>query len=343
VPNVKKLARRLGIGLTVLVALAAVGLPAAVGIRPFIGAKSRPLTARTFERTPARLERGRYLVTSAQTPCILCHSPLDVAGGDMKVTDGMMLAGRNWAPEDVPFVTAPNLTPDPETGVGTWTDDQLARAIREGIGHDGRTLFPIMPYQRYRDMSDEDLASIIVYLRSLPPIRNPLPPSKVPFPLNRLINALPQPIEAPVTPDLSTPEKRGHYITQLAVCGDCHTPMDDQGTPVPDMEFAGGNVMKYGDAPGVAAANLTPSVNGIPYYTEDLFIETIRTGTVRSRQLNGFMPTRYFRNFTDQDLKDVFAYLKTLRPVDHYVDNALPPTPCPKCGLTHGGGERNRK
>ncbi len=109
------------------------------------------------------------------------------------------------------------------------------------------------------------------------------------------------------------------------------------------MEFGGGTTMHYGDFKSAASSNITPAPTGIPYYTEDLFIEAFRTGNVRSRTLNGMMPTRYFRNFTDQDLKDVFAYLKTIRAVDHYVDNALPPTMCAKCGLTHGGGERNKK
>ena len=99
------------------------------------------------------------------------------SGGGLKVVEGKAFAGRSFAPDGVPFLTAPNLTPDPETGIGTWTDDMLARAIREGISHDGRTLFPIMPYQKFRHLSDEDLASIVVYLRSLPPIRNPLPPT----------------------------------------------------------------------------------------------------------------------------------------------------------------------
>jgi hypothetical protein len=72
-------------------------------------------------------------------------------------------------------LVAPNITPDPETGVGNFTDDQLARAIREGISHDGQTLFPMMPYAHHRRMSDEDLTSVIVYLRALPPIPNPLP------------------------------------------------------------------------------------------------------------------------------------------------------------------------
>ncbi|HEX9368842.1 MAG TPA: c-type cytochrome [Vicinamibacterales bacterium] len=326
-----------------LAVLVVVGLPAMVGIRPFIGPRARVLTNRRFEPTPARLERGRYLVTSAQTPCLLCHSPLDPSGGLLKVKDGMALAGRNWEPDGTAFVTAPNLTSDPETGIGNRTDDELARAIREGISHDGRALFPIMPYEKYRHMADEDLASIIVYLRTVPPIRNPLPPSAVPFPLNHLINGVPEPVEAPVTADLSTPEKRGAYITTLAVCGDCHTPMDDHGNTVPEMPFSGGTTLKYGDFKTAASGNLTTAPTGIPYYTEDLFIEAIRTGKVRARTLNSMMPTRYFRNFTDQDLKDVFAYLKTLKAVDHYVDNALPATRCAKCGLVHGGGERNKK
>jgi len=276
-------------------------------------------------------------------PCLMCHSEMDTSGGGLTVKAGFMLAGRNWAPDGAPFVTAPNLTPDPETGIGNWTDDQLARAIREGIGHDGRTLFPIMPYEKFRNMSDEDLASIIVYLRSLPPIRNPLPKSNVPFPLNRLVNGAPEPIEHPVAPDLSTPEKRGQYIATMAVCAECHSTNDGQGNMVKGMDFAGGTPLTFAGRKTVYSANLTPAVNGIPYYTEELFIETLRTGKVRSRHLDDMMPTRYFKNFTDQDLKDLYAYLKTLKPVDHYVDNSLPPTKCAKCGLMHGGGERNKK
>ena len=327
-----------------LAAVIVIGLPMMVGIRPFIGAKVRPLTNRRFEPTPERLARGRYLITSGHPPCVICHSPLDTPNGGLVVREGMWMAGRNWAPDGLPFVTAPNLTPDPETGIGTWTDDQLARAIREGIGHDGRTLFPAMPYPRFRNMTDEDLASIVVYLRSLAPVKNPLPRSDVPFPVKYLINGVPEPVDGPVSADLSTPEKRGRYdVEVLAVCGECHTPQDDKGNRVPGMDYAGGFALSYDGRKVVYSANITPAVNGIPYYTEDLFIEALRTGKVRSRQLDDMMPTHFFRNMTDQDLKDIFAYLKTLTPVDHYVDNSLPPTMCPKCGLMHGGGERNRK
>jgi mono/diheme cytochrome c family protein len=256
----------------------------------------------------------------------------------------MELSGRNWAADGVPFVTAPNLTPDPETGVGNWTDDDLARAIREGIGHDGRALFPIMPYQRFRNMADEDLASIVVYLRSLPPVRNQLPKSNVPFPVKYLINGVPQPVDGPVAADLSTPEKRGRYdVEVLAACGDCHSTQDSQGNLVAGMDYAGGMELPFAGRKVIYSSNITPSVNGIPYYTEELFVEAMRTGKVRSRPLDDMMPTHYFGKMTDQDLKDIFAYLKTLKPVDHYVDNTLPPTKCPMCGLVHGGGEKNRK
>jgi hypothetical protein len=326
----------------VLLAAVVVGVPAFVGIRPFIGPKTRALTDRRFEPSPARVERGKYLVSSGRVACVLCHSPMDLSGGGLKVKDGAELSGRNWAVDGVPFVTAQNLTPDPETGIGNFTDDELARAIREGIGRDGRALFPIMPYPAMHAMPDEDLASIVVYLRSLKPIRNPLTPSAVPFPLNRLIAGVPQPVEGPVTADLSTPEKRGEHIARIAVCADCHTTRDDAGTAPAGMDFAGGTAMKFEGRKTIHTANITPSVNGIPYYTEELFIEVMRTGKAKARELDPMMPTQFYRNMTDQDLKDVFAYLKTLKPVEHYVDNSQGATKCARCGLEHGGGERNK-
>ena len=219
----------------------------------------------------------------------------------------------------------------------------LARAIREGIGHDDRTLFPMMPYTNYRTMSDEDLASVISYLRSLPPVSKQQPRTSVPFPVNRFINAVPQPLHEPVPePDLSSQEKRGRYLTTLASCSDCHTPMDERGQYIAGLEFAGGGTFLFTGREPKAAANITPAVNGIPYYTEELFLETIRTGRVRERTLTDIMPWGHYRNMTDEDLRSIFAYLKTLKPIEHYVDNAQPPTRCARCTLEHGGGGRNK-
>src|SRR5215471_12762706 len=134
-----------------------------LGPRAFLGPRSRPLTSFTYDATPARLERGRYLANSIG--CLYCHSPHDWNKRGDPILPGMAGAGQQLPYKDLPGkVFAPNLTPDKESGAGNWTDDMLARAVREGIGHDGRTLFPLMPYQNYREMPDEDLASIVVYL-----------------------------------------------------------------------------------------------------------------------------------------------------------------------------------
>lgn len=334
--------KALGSIVLVLGVVLSVGITATIGWRPIVGPRARPLTSRTFDATPARLARGAYLAKGV-TPCLVCHSEMDPSqfGVPKPGTEG---SGQPWFEPELAWLTAPNITADRDTGAGSWSDDAIARAVREGIGHDGRTLFPLMPYAKFREMSDEDLASIVAYVRSLPPIRKPLPPSTIPFPVNRLINNAPAPIAGTVAaPDLSTPEKRGQYIATLAVCAECHMPRDDKNQPREDMAFAGGNVMRIQGLAPVATANLTPSPDGIPYYTQDVFIDALRTGHVRARQLSDVMPWRFYRNMTDEDLKAVFAYLKTLKPVEHYVDNSLPSTPCARCGHEHGGGERNTK
>lgn len=319
----------------------AVVITATVGWRPLIGPRARALSNRRFARTPERLSRGRYLVQSVDA-CLVCHSPHDWTRHDAPIVPGLEGAGQDlvaWT--DLPgHLTAPNLTPDIETGAGSWSDDALARSIREGIGHDGRALFPLMPFDLFRHMSDEDVASVVVFLRSLSPVRNPLPPSRVQFPLKYLIRAMPQPIETTVAPpDRSTAISRGAYLTKLGACEHCHTPRD-RGNPRTELSFAGGFVVA-GPWGRVAAANLTPDPSGIPYYDETLFLEVIRTGRVKARTLNQVMPWHVFRHMTDADLADVFAFLRTLAPVRHHVDNALPPTYCAICKNSHGAGDQN--
>jgi mono/diheme cytochrome c family protein len=325
----------------VLGAVGSTGITATIGWRPIIGARARPLTDRRFDPTPARLERGAYL-TKGVTPCLVCHSETDTKNLWLP-KPGTEGSGQRWVEPELGWMVVPNITPDRETGAGDWSDDAIARAVREGIGHDGRTLFPLMPYSNFKTMTDEDLAAVIVYLRTLPPVRKALPKSAIPFPVNRLINSAPEPIEGIVTAELSTPETRGQYVATIAGCTDCHTPLDDRNQPMTSLAFGGGGVVAVQGHEPVASANITPSANGIPYYTEELFMETIRTGRVRARQLSDVMPWRFYRNMTDEDLKSVFAYLKSLKPVDHYVDNSLPRTKCARCGHEHGGGERNRK
>ena len=331
-----------GTTVLIIVALLLVGITFTVGWRPFLGPSTRALTNRKFESTPARLERGRYMV-NAVYGCLACHSERDQTTPGMPAKADKLGGGAVFDESaDLPGkLVAPNLTPDPETGVGNWTDDTLARAIREGIGHDGRALFPLMPYMNYRAMPDEDLASVIVYLRTLAPVRNPLPKTEIIFPVKYLIRSAPEPITSPVTePDLSDPVKRGGFLVRMSSCADCHTPQD-RGQPKPGFEFAGGLLFKTPEDTTIMAANLTSDPSGISYYDEDLFIQAIRSGKVKARSLSPIMPWYFYRDMTDDDLKAVYAYIRTLKPVKHSVDNTEPLTDCKLCGLKHGAGDKN--
>ena len=167
-----------------------------------------------------------------------------------------------------------------------------------------------------------------------------MPPTEIIFPVKYLIRSAPQPITGAVpAADSSTPEKRGAYLVDIAGCADCHNPMKN-GLPIAGMDFSGGQIFE-GPWGRAASANITPDPTGIPYYDEVLFIEAMRTGSVRTRPLNPIMPWPGMRHLTDQDLKDIFAYLKTLKPVPHRVDNAETPTVCRICGATHGYGDKN--
>lgn len=340
----KKTGRILVWSLAALAAVLALAITFTIGWRPFVGPRARPLTARRIASTPERLARGTYLVKHV-TPCMECHSPHRWTEHDAPIEPNMLGAGQEIQMKGLPGrVVAPNLSSDPETGAGTWTDDQLVRAIREGIGHDGRALFPMMPYQRFRSLSDEDVASIVVYLRALPPVRRQQPATEIAFPARYLMRSVPEPIAAVVpAPDLSTPVKRGAYLVTVGACADCHTPQDDHGQPIPGLEFAGGFVF---DGPWgrVASANLTPAPSGIPYYDVALFTEVMRTEYVKARPINPIMPWHAFGGMTDDDLAAIFAYLTTLKPVAHRVTNAEneAPTLCSLCRQVHGFGNQNQ-
>src|SRR3990172_13191181 len=159
-----------GVAFLVLCLLLAAAVSLTIGWRPFIGPRARPLSDRKIERTPERLARGQYLAENLLN-CFDCHGQRDWTKHDPPAIPGTKGGGVHPFPlEGLPGRVVPaNISPDPETGAGTWTDDQLARAIREGIGHDGRALFPFMSYPSYRHLLEEDLASLVAYIRSLPP------------------------------------------------------------------------------------------------------------------------------------------------------------------------------
>jgi len=334
-----KKARRILL-VTLLVVLFAVGVTATIGWRPFIGPKARPLTSRLFERTPQRLERGRYLFLGI-AGCAFCHSPHDANQTGNPIVAGQEGTGRDMGAEGFPGrVVAPNLTPDPQTGLGSWSDDAIARAIREGVRMDGRALFPIMQYQNFRHMSDEDVASIVVFMRSLPAVHHGLPRTEIVFPVKYLIRSVPQPITAPVDgPDPNDVIQRGKYLVTIGSCNACHTPQL-RGQKIAGLEYGGGFTLKE-NGMSATAANISPDATGISYYDETLFKQALRSGHVGARSLSPIMPYEVYSKLTDDDLKAMFAYVRTLKPVKHRVDNAIPATYCKLCRQMHGGGDQN--
>jgi len=294
--------------------------------------------------SPERLARGKYIVEGI-AHCFGCHAELDFRDGRGQPKPGTQGAGhivRDELFDGVPYpdgMVHPNITPDKETGAGTWSDAQFERAIRHGIGHDGRELSDFMPYAFFRSMTDEDMASVIAYLRSIPAVHNPLPKRNLPFPVK--IDLHPE-MEPQLPAGASEQVKHGWYLVRLAQCNDCHTPADENGNARPDMMFGGGQRMTgaWGD---VVTPNITSHPSGISHYDAALFIKTIRTGRASGgvRDLNPLMPFSYFRNMTDDDLTAIFAYLQTVKQVRHHVDNSEPPVYCKICRQKHGFGDKN--
>jgi mono/diheme cytochrome c family protein len=204
-----------------------------------------------------------------------------------------------------------------------------------------------MPYEFFRNLSDEDLASVIVYIRSIPPVHVERPKTLLTPALKKALQPLP-PLEHVPEPDKSDRLRYGQYLVTVGHCEHCHSPVDQRTfKPLPGMAFAGGEELVGYWGPDttklitVNSLNLTPSPSGISYMDEAMFIKTLRTGQVQARLLSNIMPWSFFRNLTDDDLKAIYAYLRTLKPVQHRVDNTEPPGYCKLCRHKHGFGARN--
>lgn len=296
----------------------------------------RPLTNVQYERTAERLKRGEYLTTGL-LQCFTCHSPRNwKEPGAPPVADKIGSGGTILVDDSTTLAIAPNITPDKETGAGNWTDDMLARAIREGVGHDGRALFWQMPSSTFRNLCDEDLASVIVYLRSIPAVHNVVRATRMPKELRSGIEKSLKPITEPIKmPDLSDSIKRGRYLVRLGECVGCHTSHAEYNPGI----FAGGN---YIERFGLKAfsANITSDDSGIPYGPEG-FIFVIRTG--KGGLLSPIMPWISFKNMNDEDLKAIYSYLRTFPPAKHFVNTQQPFTHCAICGMDHGLGNKNKR
>ena len=255
------------------------------------------------------LERGRVLMEGI-VACGNCHiargpegKPIPERGlsGGMKFDEG-------------PFVAyAPNITPDRGTGIGGWTDAQLARAIREGIRPDGSVIGPPMPMELYRGIADADLKAIIAYLRAAPPVANKVPKSeyKMPLPAN-----YGPPVKSVQAPSRKDAVKYGAYLAgPLGHCMECHTPMEKGHHDYANKGGAGGFVFK-GPWGASVARNLTPHETGLKNWSDAEIARAVREGVSRDgSRLKPPMAYDYYRNIGDEDMKALIAYLRTLKPV----------------------------
>jgi len=270
------------------------------------------------QATPERLARGKYLFNLAD--CDGCHSQRDFSRFDGPVVEGGRGAGSVFpAAMGLPgLVAPPNITPDRETGIGAWTDGEKIRAIREGVDRDGRALFPMMPYENFRHMADEDVISLVAYLNSLSPVKHSVPKTHLNFPVSLLIKSAPQPAGHVNTRYRRNKVRYGKYLVTIAGCAECHTP-----------SFSGGR--KFVVAPGVqvVSANISPDLEtGIGRWSEQDFLDRIYQykdyadrGSPRvGPESFTLMPWLNFSQLPREDLQAIYAYLRSRPPVHQAVE-----------------------
>ena len=264
------------------------------------------------------VERGKYLV-EVLGACGNCHTPKGPEG-DIRAKH---MAGGFTFDEIFGVAVSSNVTPDRETGIGAWTDAEIARAIREGKSKDGRNLGPPMPFYLYRRLSDNDVAAIVAYLRTLPPIKNAVPRSRYRF----APGVSTTPLGAVPEPPKNDPVKYGEYLAgPVAHCSDCHTPRGFDGRADPAKLFSGG-IPFEGPWGTSYASNLTPDRDtGIGAWTDAEIMAAIYGAKRDGRRLLPPMPTHYYATgIPADDLKAIISYLRSLRPIRNKVPAAKPP------------------
>ncbi|WP_375257525.1 c-type cytochrome [Citreimonas sp.] len=248
------------------------------------------------------IARGEYLVQSIMG-CGNCHTPIGPEGFDM-AND---LTGRLVEDSAAFTAIAPNITP--ASRIADWSDAELGKAIREGVRPDGTIIGPPMPFAAYRAISDDDLASVVAYLRTVPAIESdagtstyniPLPPAYGP------------PIESVAAPAAGETVEYGAYLAAVGHCMECHSPMTPTG-PDWGAGFARGGFEFHGPWGVSVAPNLTNHPEGLADYTDAEIAQMITTGTrPDGSPMLPPMPYPYLAKMTPQDLNALVLYLRSI-------------------------------
>jgi len=307
-----------------VVALVVVAAGAGFGYLMFAFPKVPPPAVVTLEPTAERLARGKYL-SDHVTGCTACHSERDWTkfSGPVK-PDRIGVGGQEFPLGSAGVVYAKNITP---AAIGSWTDGELQRAVTAGVSKDGTPLFPLMPYPHFGAMAADDMHAILAYVRSWQAIESQVPPRTLNFPMSLIVRTIPAAGSPQPRPLPQDQPAYGKYLTRMALCGDCHTPIDDRGQPLPGREFAGGmEFLETGYR--VRAANITPDADtGIGSWTEQQFIDKFKAFETPSdavlsdseRRQNTVMPMTAYAGMTRDDLSAIYGYLRTLPPVVNRV------------------------
>jgi mono/diheme cytochrome c family protein len=269
------------------------------------------------------IARGKKLVFGA-AHCANCHAP---KGMEERLNKGEEVPLSGGQPFDLPIgiLYAKNLTPD-ETGIGNLPDAAIARALRYGVGTTGTALFDFMPFH---NTSDEDLTAIISYLRSQPAVKNDIPKHDFNL-LGQIVKAfILKPAgptgEVPAAVKRDTSAEYGKYLANsVANCRGCHTNRDLMTGAFTGEDYAGGLKFEISTDSGVyslTTPNLTPHATGkIKGWTKEQFIARFRSGAHIPQT---HMPWGPFSRMSDDELKAIYNFLQTVKPVHNTVPHGL--------------------
>jgi cytochrome c553 len=253
------------------------------------------------------IERGSYLVNTIGA-CGNCHAR------DTAFNRRPDLAGGLEEDAEIGHVVMPNITPDPETGVGKWTATEIVVAMRDGTRPDGSIIGPPMPIPVYRQLSDHDAEAIAAYLRSLKPVKNALTRSQYKIPPPSYGSPITH-VEEPVAADKIA---YGGYLVSFGHCVLCHTPPGDGKPFNMSLAYSGGREFpSFGQiAPSISRNITADPEQGVSNWSDNDLKQAITMG-IRpdGTKLAGPMPYDWYAKITPGDLDAIVAFMRTIKPI----------------------------